>query len=112
MQQRDIERALLLASALMSMNLLIGFVSTLVVQTTLMSIVAQGIAFLEFGLLLVMGSCLMSRQPIENKDRYNDDGSHTTSWRIALIGRQMLLAATFLFLYFLILSIISSYFAF
>jgi hypothetical protein len=112
LQIRDLERALLLATALMSLNLLIGFISTLLTQITLMSIVAQGSAFLEFGLLLVLGSCLMSRQPLDNKDRYNDDGSHTTSWRITLIGRQMLLAAVFLFLYFVAFSIAAIYFVF
>ena len=94
------------------MNLLIGFVSTLVTQTVLMSTVAGGGAFLELGLLLVLGSCLMSRQPLDNKDRYTDDGNHTPSWRIALIGRQMLIAALFLFLFSVVVTIAAMIFMF
>ena len=96
----------------MLLNLLVGFVSALATQTILISTVAGGGAFLEFGLLLVIGSCLMSKQPIENRDRYTPDGGHTTSWRMALIGRQMLIAALILFLYSVAVSLAAMYFVF
>ncbi|TFG28110.1 hypothetical protein EU528_11735 [Candidatus Thorarchaeota archaeon] len=112
MQIKEIERALLLATILMFMNLIIGFISLLILQTVLVSTIAGGGAFLEFGILLIVGSCLMSRQPLDDKDRYNDDGSHTKMWRFALIGQRLLFAALFLFLYFIAVSIAGTYLGF
>lgn len=106
------ERAILLASALMSLNLLVGFISSIVSNAILMSTIAAAAAFLEFGILLILGSCLLSRQPLENRDRYNEDGSHTTSYRVSLIGKQMLIAAIFLFLYSILITIVAMYLTF
>jgi len=96
---RDLERGLLIATALMILNLVIGLAAAILTPPTLASTVASGGAFLEVGVLLVAGGCMMSRQPLQNKDRYTENGSISTAWRIALIGRQMLLAAIILFLY-------------
>ncbi|TFH00161.1 hypothetical protein E4H12_00140 [Candidatus Thorarchaeota archaeon] len=112
MQQQEIERALLLATALMSVNLFIGFISLLILQTVLVSTIAGGGAFLEFGFLLIIGSCLMSRQPLENKDRYNEDGTLTKAWRFALFGQRLMFAALFLFLYFVAVSVAGTYLGF
>jgi len=112
LQQKEIERALLIATALMSIDLLISFIPLLILQTMLVSTIATGSAFLEFGLLLIIGSCLMSRQPLENKDRYNDDGSLTKTWRMALLGQRLLVAALFLLLYLIAVSIAGTYLGF
>lgn len=96
---RDLERGFLLATALMILNLVVGFAAAIFAPPTIASGVAGGAAFLEVGVLLIAGGCMMSRQPLENKGRYTEDGNITTAWKIALIGRQMLLAAIILFLY-------------
>lgn len=90
---------ILLATVLMALNLVIGFAAATFAPPVLASAVAGGGAFLEFGILLIFGSCLLSRQPLENKDRYSEDGSVTPSWRMALLGKQMILAALILFLF-------------
>jgi hypothetical protein len=50
----------------------------------------------EFGLMLVIGSCLMSRQPLEDQKRFDADGNPVQSWRAALLGKKILLASVFL----------------
>jgi hypothetical protein len=104
MLSKELERGILFSTALMLLNLVVGFFAALIAPSVLASTVATGAAFLELGLLLIIGGCLMSRQPIQNKDRYTEDGSITRQWRIALIGKQMLATAAFLFLYSAILT--------
>ena len=102
MQDGELEQASLIATALMAVNLLVGFVSS----------VAGGGAFLEFGLLLITGACLMSRQPLEDKDRYTDDGSYSKVWKMALLGRKLLIAALVLFVYFIAFSFTATVYGF
>ena len=87
MQDGELEQASLIATALMAVNLLVGFVTALITQTILISSVAGGGAILEFGLLLITGACLMSREPLEDKDSFTDDGSYSIVWNMALLGR-------------------------
>jgi predicted phage tail protein len=105
MLMKDLERSLILATSLMALNLVVGFSVAVLAPPILTSTVAGGGAFLEIGLLLIVGGCLMARQPLENKGRYTEDGNISTAWRIALIGRQMLLAAFILFLYAAVLAV-------
>lgn len=70
--------------------------------------VASNLLFLEFGGSLVIGGCLMSRQPLEDEKRYNEQGEAVTSWRWALRGRLLLIMAFFLLLYAALFGLISS----
>lgn len=112
MQDGELEQASLIATAFMAVNLLVGFVTALITQTILISSVVSGGAFLEFGLLLITGACLMSRQPLEDKDRYTDDGSYSKAWKIALLGRKLLIAALVLFVYFIAFSFTATVYGF
>ncbi len=47
----------------------------------------------------MLGGCMLSRQPLKDEDRYQEDGTPTSGWRIALIGRKMIATAIFLFIY-------------
>lgn len=58
--------------------------------------------FFEFGMLLIVGSCFLSRQPLKDSKRFNENGDATFSWRLALIGKKLLCASIFL----LVLSLI------
>lgn len=70
--------------------------------------VASNLLFLEFGGSLVLGGCLMARQPLENEKRYNEQGEAVASWRWALRGRLLLVMAVFLLLYAALFGLISS----
>jgi hypothetical protein len=54
---------------------------------------------LEFGVLLVLGACMMSRQPLDDDKRYDDDGNPTKTWYYALIGQKVILISLFLLPY-------------
>ena len=46
---------------------------------------------LEFGILLIIGACLMSRQPLDDDKRYDEEGNPTKSWEYALLGQKAFL---------------------
>ncbi len=105
----DLEKGLMYSAVLMVINLGVGFAATLVLQEPLMYFTASSLAFIELALMLILGGCLMARQPLDNKDRYDSDGNFTKEWKMFRLGRQFLLAAILLFLYMIILGPISAY---
>ncbi len=60
----------------------------------------------EFGVLFLVGSCLMARDPLEDENRYNEDGSPARAWKYTLIGREVLLVAGFLFVLMLLFTLL------
>ncbi len=56
----------------------------------------SNLMLLEFGIFLVLGGCLMARQPLRDEDRYDADGQPVLSWRWAIIGKKLLIASVFL----------------
>ncbi len=108
----DLERGLIYSTILMTINLGIGFLATLVLQELLMNFTATSLAFFEIGMLLISGSCLMARQPMDEKDRYDSEGNFTKAWKMTQLGRQFLLASIILFLYLLILGLLGFYIVF
>jgi hypothetical protein len=109
MWRTDLERGLIIGTGFMIINLFIGFLATLVYATLMTGSVSGGAAFLEIGFFLILGGCMMSRQPLKDEDRYDKEGNPTSTWRIALIGRQLLFASLFLFIYAALIAIISFY---
>ena len=107
MWEKDLERGVIVATGLMIVNLFIGFITTLMVATPSTATTSASIAFLEIGFFLILGGCMMSRQPLKDEERHDSDGQPTSAWKIALIGRQMLFAAVFLFAYAIIVVTIS-----
>ncbi|MCJ7818079.1 MAG: hypothetical protein MUP60_04450 [Candidatus Thorarchaeota archaeon] len=110
MWKKDLERGMIFATGFMIINLLIGFIATIVLATPMTGSVSAGGAFLEMGILLMIGGCLMSRQPLKDDDRHTEDGSPTSAWKMALIGRQIIFTGFFLFLYAGIITIISIFY--
>ena len=99
MEGGEIQQSFLLATFLLLLDVVLGVAASIIVQAPLVSYVAASVAFIELGVLLVVGGCLMARQPLKTEDRYTSDGTPTSGWRIALIGRRFLIAAVFLFPY-------------
>ncbi|MGY5857945.1 MAG: hypothetical protein RTU63_01150 [Candidatus Thorarchaeota archaeon] len=107
MWEKDLERGVIVATALMMVNLFIGFIATIMYATPLTATTSASIAFLEIGFFLIVGGCMMSRQPLKDEDRFDKEGVPTSAWKLALIGRQMLFAGVFLFAFAVIIVTIS-----
>ena len=104
---QDFERGLLLATALMSINLVIGLIATILSQSLQVSMITGSLGFVELGVFLIIGGCLVSRQPLEDLARYEENGEPTSAWKRTRIGRQLLVAAFMLFLYVGVISILT-----
>ncbi|MFW9887639.1 MAG: hypothetical protein ACFFER_05615 [Candidatus Thorarchaeota archaeon] len=102
----EIQQSFILATFLLLFDVVLAVAVSIIAQAPIVSYVAASIAFIEIGVLLVVGGCLMARQPLDTKDRYTSDGTPTYGWRIAVIGRRLLVAAVFLFPYAGLLSLI------
>ncbi|TFH10698.1 MAG: hypothetical protein E4H14_02010 [Candidatus Thorarchaeota archaeon] len=107
--KKDLERGMMIGTGFMVINLFIGFLATIALAIPMTGVVSNGGAFLEMGIFLMLGGCLMSRQPLKNEARYDENGAPASTWKLAIIGRQMIFAGVFLFLYAAIIAIISLY---
>ena len=112
MWKRDLERGIIIATGFMTINLLIGLISTIALGSPQTGAVSGGLAFLEMGLLLILGVCLMMRQPLKDEDRYSEDGVPSTTWKFALVGRQVIFAGIILFVYAAVLAIVTIFYPF
>ena len=106
---RDLQRGLLVATLYTTLLVALGLIATLILQAPAFSNTVSAGSFLGSGISLLVGACLMSRQPLRDEDRLKPDGSHTFSWRMALIGKQLMIAALFILLYGIAISLIGGY---
>ncbi len=87
------------ATLLMFLILIIGFIGSVIVDLSVFRYAVEVLGFTLTGILLLVGACMFSRQPLEDSKRYDDEGNPTTSWRIALLGLSLMIASVFLFLW-------------
>jgi len=86
----------IIASFLAFINIIVAMFIHLTTATNFDFFTAANFMIPEFGIMLILGACLMSRQPLEDEKRYDADGNPVQSWRAALLGRRILLASVFL----------------
>lgn len=86
----------IIASFLAFINLIVALAVHLATGTNFDFFTAANMMIPEFGIMLILGACLMSRQPLEDEKRYDPDGNPTKSWEFALLGKRVLLASIFL----------------
>ncbi len=86
----------IIASILAFINIIIALAIHIATSTNFDFFTAANLMIPEFGVMLIIGACLMARQPLEDEKRYDEDGNPTKSWRFAIIGRKILLASVFL----------------
>ncbi len=68
----------------------------------------SNLLLLEFASLLIVGGCLMARQPLEDDKRFDSSGEPVAAWRWALRGRLLLIMSIFVLLYAILFGLISS----
>ncbi|MHA2397012.1 MAG: hypothetical protein ACXAC0_09935 [Candidatus Thorarchaeota archaeon] len=86
----------IIASILAFINAIVALVIHISTATVFDFFTAANFMIPEFGIMLILGACLMSRQPLDDEKRFDADGNPTKSWQYALIGKKILLAAVFL----------------
>jgi hypothetical protein len=93
---RDLLEIWIIASVFAFVNLIVALAIHIATTTNFDFITAANLMIPEFGGMLIIGSCLMGRQPLDDEKRFDADGNPVKSWRYALIGRRILIASIFL----------------
>jgi hypothetical protein len=91
--------AMAMASTLVVIDLILGLILSVSSGTGSVLHHASNLLVLEFGIMLIVGGCLMSRQPLEDKKRYDESGKPTASWRAAMMGRRILTSSMFVLMF-------------
>ncbi|MHA1613523.1 MAG: hypothetical protein ACTSYJ_01685 [Candidatus Thorarchaeota archaeon] len=86
----------IIASFLAFINVIIALTIHIATSTNFDFFTAANLMIPEFGVMLIIGACLMGRQPLEDEKRYDEDGNPTKSWKYAIIGKKILLSSVFL----------------
>ena len=102
-----IQRGLLQATVLMAGIALAGLLASVIAQALIFLYVVGVLSFLGTGILLFLGGCLFSRQPLEDSKRYDAEGNPSPAWRRALLGLSLMIASVFLFLYGLLFTLVA-----
>ena len=89
-------QTLIITSIIAFINLVLAIIIHILASTSFDFFTASNLLVPEFGLILIVGACLLARQPLEDAKRFDSDGNPTPAWKYALIGRKMLLASVFL----------------
>ncbi|MFW9788787.1 MAG: hypothetical protein ACFFE2_09135 [Candidatus Thorarchaeota archaeon] len=86
----------IIASMLALINLILALVIHILTSTNFDFFTAANLSIPEFGVLLIIGSCLMSRQPLDDAKKHDSEGKPTPSWQRAQLGQRILLGSIFL----------------
>jgi len=86
----------IIASIIAFLNIIIALAIHITTSTNFDFFTAANLMIPEFGVMLIIGACLMGRQPLDDEKRYDEDGNPTKSWQFAIIGKKILLASVFL----------------
>ena len=98
MQKDEILKALKITIILTIINIIMGVIWILVDSTSQVSSTSTGIGFLELAIFLIVGACLMARDPLKEEERFDEVGMPTTGFKMVLYGRILLISAMLLFL--------------
>ncbi len=87
----------IITSLIAFVNLILAIAIHIATSTSFDFFTASNLMVPEFGIMLILGACLLARQPLEDSKRFDSDGNPTRAWKYALLGRKILLASVFLF---------------
>jgi hypothetical protein len=96
---RSILEPLSIASAVALIDVIIALSITITDPSVSILLTTSFYLILEFGMMLILGACLMSRQPLEVEKRYSKKGNPVRSWVWAMRGRKVLFASIFVLMY-------------
>ena len=98
------------ASILAVVDVLVAFLGQLIISEMSVFHTASTLLLFEFAVMLILGGCLMARQPLEDEKRFDADGNPVPAWRMAIIGKKILGASLFTLLLSVLFLILGNYF--
>jgi hypothetical protein len=101
---------LAIASLIAVIDVIVGLVVFLIAPAVSLFIIAGNLLIVEFGVMLITGGCMMSRQPLEDEKRFDEQNQPVLAWRMALLGKKILTSSVFVLVLSLLFSFIGIYF--
>lgn len=100
--------AIAVSSVIVVVDLLLGFILLFAFAGVSVFLIVSNALTVEFGGMLIVGGCLMARQPLVDEQRYDSSGKPTTAWRHAVVGRQVLVSSVFVLLFAILFALLET----
>ena len=94
-QYNTIINSMAIATIITVTDILIGFIAFFLIVGVLIFYVVSNLLIIEFAVMLILGSCLLARQPLNDENRFDENGNPTSAWRIALLGKRIMMSSLF-----------------
>lgn len=107
---QSILKPFIVACMLVLVDLFIVMIIAVLDPTVSLLLTTSAYLFLEFGIMLLLGACLMSRQPLEVNKRFDEDGLPVRSWVWALRGRKVFVISLFILMFAVVFSGLGMFF--
>ncbi len=101
-RSRLVLESMAVASLVTVVSIVIGFLGFLFNPSYNMLSTATAILFAVFAIMLIIGACMMAREPLDDEKKYDAEGNPVPAWKITLIGRKILLSGVFIFIFSLL----------
>ncbi|MHA2141989.1 MAG: hypothetical protein ACXADC_09145 [Candidatus Thorarchaeota archaeon] len=100
---RSILEPLSIASAVALIDVIIALSIAITDPSVSLLLTTSFYLILEFGMMLIIGACFMSRQPLEVEKRYDEKGKPVRSWVWATRGKKVFISSIFVLMYAIII---------
>jgi hypothetical protein len=99
-------------TVLTALILVTGLIASVATQALVFFYIVGILTFVGSGILLLLGGCLFSRQPLDDEKKLDSNGAPTPVWKRALLGLDLMASAIILFLYGFIIDLFGTLFGF
>ena len=96
---RSVLQPLSIASGIAMIDVIIAMIITIADPNISLFMTASVYLILEFGVMLILGACFMSRQPLEDDKRFDKQGAPVRSWIWAMRGKKVLISSLFVLMF-------------
>ena len=96
---QSIQESLSIASAIVMIDVIIAMLIAIADPTVSLFSTTSIYLILEFGVMLILGACLMARQPLEDEKRFDNQGLPVRSWLWAMRGKKILVASIYVLMF-------------
>lgn len=107
---QSILKPFVIACIIVLFNLLLVTIIVFLDPAVSLLLTTSAYLFLEFGIMLILGACLMSRQPLEADKRFDEKGLPVRTWVWAMHGRKVLVASFFVLVFAILISGLDMFF--
>ena len=96
---RFIAEVMAITAFIIVINLVGVFIFAVFNQSAFSLTLVSNLLFFELAFLFVVGGCLMSRQPLDEEKRYDENDNPVITWKLAIWGKRIIMIAVLLLVF-------------